>query len=223
MRSNRAQRPANCCSLREAENVTALLTTFDALVARQAAALAAPGIWFTGEEQVAIARQARAARAGRPGAADLPDAVADASRRIATEAWTIRPDDIAAWADAGLRAEAYVEVLSIVARWTALDTAAFGLALDDPVLPIPLDGLPSRAVVPDAAIDQGWVPTVGTAHPLTALTAIPGGLELQFDVHDTLYLSIDDMGDPLAVRDGATRAQIELAAARTSYLNECFF
>ena len=31
------------------------------------------------------------------------------------------------------------------------------------------------------------------------------------------------MGDPLSERDGATRAQIELAAARTSYLNECFF
>ena len=203
--------------------MTALLDAFEALVTRQVAALAAPGVWFTGEEQVAIAREARGARAGQPPAGELPAAVADASRRIATEAWTIRPADIAAWVNAGLRAEAYVEILSIVARLAALDTAAFGLGLDDPVLPEPIAGLPSQVVITDAAINQGWVPTVGVAHPVTALTAIPGGLELQFDVHETLYLSIDEMSDLVATRNGATRAQIELAAARTSYLNECFF
>jgi hypothetical protein len=31
------------------------------------------------------------------------------------------------------------------------------------------------------------------------------------------------MGDPTFVRDEATRAQIELVAARTSYLNDCFY
>lgn len=203
--------------------MTPLLNDYDALVARQWEALAAAGTWFTGQEQIAIAYEARNARAGRLPTGDLPTAVTDASRRIAIEAWTIRPADIAAWAEAGLRAEAYVEIVSIVARLAALDTAAFGLGLDDPVLPQPVDGEPSQTVITDAVIDQGWVPTVGAAHPLTALTAVPGGLELQFDIHDTLYISLEQMGDPLSERDGATRAQIELAAARTSYLNECFF
>lgn len=203
--------------------MTPLLNDYDALVARQWEALAAPGVWFTGQEQVAIAYEARNARAARLPTGDLPTAVTDACRRLSTEAWTIRPADIAAWAENGLRAEAYVEVLSIVARVTALDTAAFGLGLDDPLFPVPAAGDPSRLVVPDASLDKGWVPTVGEAHPLTALTAVPGALELQFDIHDTLYLSIQQMGDSLIERDGASRAQIELAAARTSYLNECFF
>ena len=203
--------------------MTPLLNDYDALVARQWKALAAPGVWFTGAEQVAVAAEARNARAGQLPTGELPVAVTDAARRISTEAWTIRPADIAAWAKNGLNGEAYVEVLSIVARLSALDTAAFGLGLDEAVLPTPEPGEPSRTTVPEAQLDQGWVPTVGAAHPLTALTAVPGGVELQFDIHDTLYLSIEQMGDPLIERDGATRAQIELAAARTSYLNECFF
>lgn len=203
--------------------MTPLLDDFDALVARQWKALAAPGTWFTGQEQIAIANEARNARAGHLPTGDLPAAMTNASRRIAIEAWTIRPPDIAAWAETGLRAEAYVEIASIVARLAAIDTAAFGLGLDDPVLPQPVAGTPSQTVITDAAIDQGWVPTVGTAHPLTALTAVPGGVDLQFDIHNTLYLSLEEMGDPLIERNGATRAQIELAAARTSYLNECFF
>lgn len=208
--------------------MTPLLNDYDALVARQWEALARPGVWFTGEQQVAIAAEARSARFGgrsgpAVGADSLPAAAAEAARHIATEAWTIRPHHIAAWAEAGLASEAYVEVLSIVARLSALDTAAFGLGLDDPMLPTPIEGEPSGENVAEAKLDRGWVPTVGEAHPLTALTAVPGALELQFDIHDTLYLSIEEMGDPLIVRDGATRAQIELAAARTSYLNECFF
>lgn len=203
--------------------MTPLLNDYDALVARQWEALAAPGVWFTGAEQVAIAAEARNARNGNLPTGDLPVAVTDAARRISTEAWTIRPADIAAWEENGLHAAAYVEVLSIVARLSALDTAAFGLGLDEAVLPTPEPGEPSRTTVPEAILDHGWVPTVGAAHPLTALTAVPGGVDLQFDIHNTLYLSIEQMGDPLIERDGASRAQIELAAARTSYLNECFF
>ena len=52
---------------------------------------------------------------------------------------------------------------------------------------------------------------------------MPGATELLFDVHGVLYLTIEQMGNHSTVRDGLTRAQMELAAARTSYLNDCFY
>ena len=44
-----------------------------------------------------------------------------------------------------------------------------------------------------------------------------------FDVHSVLYLSLEQMGDNEIVRDGIHRTQIELTAARTSWLNDCFY
>ena len=199
------------------------LADFDAMVTRQWHALSGPGVWFDGAEQLEIAAEARGAMAGRPSGERLDRAVSDATRRVAAEAWTIRPADIAGWIEAGVRVEAYVELLGIVARIAAIDTTMFGLGLDERPLPTPRDGAPSNQTVEEARPDKGWVPTVGEAHPLTALSAVPGAVDLQFDVHGTLYLSLDQMNDPHASRDGVTRPQIELAAARTSYLNECFF
>lgn len=203
---------------------TELLADFDALLARQFEALAAPGVWFTGAEQIEIAAQSRRAIAGQPaGHDDLDPTVREVTRRIAAEASTIRPEQIERWQGHGVTGEMYVEILSIVARLSALDTAAYGLGLDQPVLPTPTSGEPSNETVDEAEPNKGWVPTVGEAHPLTALTAVPGAHDLQFDIHNTLYLSIEMMGDTQATRDGVHRTQIELAAARTSYLNECFF
>lgn len=203
---------------------TALLADFDALVARQWAALARPGVWFTGAEQIEIAGEARRAIAGEPPAdGDLDAHVREVTRHIAAQAWTIRPERIEAWQANGVTGEMYVEILSIVARLAALDTAAFGMGLDQPALPAPVEGDPSNQTVDGAEPNKGWVPTVGEAHPLTALTAVPGAHDLQFDIHNALYLSMEEMGDPQAARDGVHRTQIELAAARTSYLNECFF
>lgn len=199
------------------------LADFHAMVTRQWHALAGPGVWFDGPTQIEIAAEARRAMAGEPAGDTLDAPATEATRRIAAEASTIRSDDIERWGAAGLRPEACVEILGIVARLAAIDTATHGLGLDRRALPEPRHGTPSNQTVDDARPEKGWLPTVGEAHPITALTAVPGAVDLQFDVHDALYLSIDQMGDTQIIRDGVHRTQIELAAARTSFLNECFF
>ena len=110
----------------------------------------------------------------------------------------------------------------MVGRLAAIDTAAFGLGLD-PALPPPVAGAPLEATVPGVDYVDGWVPTDGIAFPPTAYTAVPGATELWIDVSTVLYMPLEEMGDPAFVRDEATRAQIELVASRTSYLNDCFY
>ena len=122
-----------------------------------------------------------------------------------------------------MRAEAYVELVGVVGRLAALDTAAFGLGLDPTPLPTPVAGAPLEATVPGVDYVDGWVPTAGIAFPPTAYTAVPGATELWIDVSSVLYMPLEEMGDPTFVRDEATRAQIELVASRTSYLNDCFY
>lgn len=202
---------------------TPLIAEFDALSARQFDALASPGVWWTGAGKIAIANEARAAMADRAPTGALPAAAEEATRRVATEAITIRQVDIERWADNGLRVEAYVELVGIVCRVAALDIAAFGLGLDETALPLPLDGDPSTETVPDIDLVDGWVPTSGPAFPPSALSSVPGATDLMFDVHGVLYLSLPQMGDLSIVRDGMSRAQMELAAARTSLLNDCFY
>ena len=66
------------------------------------------------------------------------------------------------------------------------------------------------------------MPTVGVISPPTALQAVPTEAAVQEELHGALYLSYADMADLAAVR-GLSRAQMELVAARVSYLNDCFF
>ncbi len=202
---------------------TPLIAEFDALASRQFAELATPGVWWTGSQKTAIAATARAALADQASAGGLTAVAEEATRRVATDAISIRRDDIERWIDAGMRVQAYVELVGIVCRVVALDTASFGLGLAATNLPTPSNGDPSCVPADDVAYPDGWVPTNGPAFPPTALSSVPGATELMFDVHGVLYLSMEQMGSHSSSRDGMSRAQIELAAARTSYLNDCFY
>ena len=50
----------------------------------------------------------------------------------------------------------------------------------------------------------------------------PAEIAAMFALHGVLYLSLEEMMD-LEVVKGLTRAQMELLAARTSLLNDCFY
>lgn len=202
---------------------TSLIAEFDALSTRHFDEFARAGVWWTGEQKLAIVATARAAMAGEPSPDGLPAHVDEAVRRVAADAISIRRADIDRWADAGVRVEAYVELASVVVRLSAIDTAAFGLGLDATPLPSAVPGAPLESTVPDIDYVDGWVPTAGPAFPPTAFTAVPGATEQWVDVSNVLYMPMEEMGDPAYVRDGMTRAQIELVAARTSYLNDCFY
>ncbi len=184
--------------------------------------LGRPGTWLTGEERVAVATVAREARAevdrGDHGLSGVAGAVA---RRVSAEPATIRPDWIDTNLVAGLDHLAYVEIIGIVARLAAVDTFLLGIGWPERPLPPAQPGEPSRQVVDEATITDAAVPMVGTGAP-GSLTAVAAESEAQFDLHGALYLSIDEMGD-MDISKDLHRTQMELVAARTSRLNDCFY
>ena len=202
---------------------TALLTEFDELVGREWARLASAGTWWTGEERISIAADARGAVGNAAPTGALSDAATEAARRVAVEAATIRSVDVERWADRGLDGYAYVELVGIVSRLMAVDVAAFGLGLDERPLPAALTGEPTRRKPDGAEVTTGWVPTVGPANAPACMTAVPPEVDAMFDVHGVLYLSLEQMADLQIERNGIHRTQLELAAGRTSWLNECFY
>ncbi len=202
---------------------TALLTEFDQLVDREWQRLASPGTWWSGVQRVAIADEARRASRHLDTAGVLSDPATEAARRVAVEAASIRAVDLERWADGGLDGFAYVELVGIVSRLTAIDVASFGLGIDERPLPDPLPGEPTRDKPADAEVTTGWVPTVGPANAPACMSAVPPEVDAMFDVHGVLYLSLEQMGDLDIERDGIHRTQMELAAGRTSWLNECFY
>jgi hypothetical protein len=137
--------------------------------------LAAPGAWWTGAERVAIAAEARAARAcalcrerkaalspaalaGEHAATTLlPAAAVDAVHRIATDPGRLTR----AWYEkllaAGLSDARYVELLGIVSTVVNLDAIHRALGVAPEPLPAPRAGEPSRER-PPAALEGAWVP-----------------------------------------------------------------
>lgn len=196
---------------------------YEAALRAQWQRLAEPGTWWTGPERMAIAAEARLATNSLPPTGALPPAATDAARTVATEASTIRPEMIARWDAAGLDEYAYVEIVGIVAIVTALDVAAFGLGRREEPLPAGRPGEPSRVKPDGAEKSDGWVPTVGPAWAPEALSAVPPERDAMHAVHGPLYLTMEQMLDLEIERDGMSRYQIELVAARTSMLNDCFY
>ncbi len=197
---------------------------FDAAIDHEWSVLARPGPHYSGPERVAIAETARLARDGnhRTHGVALTPEVTEVARVVSVAAHEIRGDDVDRWESEGLDREAYVEVVGVVSRLTAVDTALRGLGRVERALPDPIEGEPTRAVADGAKRRSAWVPTVGAAVPPTVLTAAPGESEAQEALHGALYLTYEEMGD-LDITKGLHRTQLELAAARTSLLNECFF
>ena len=202
---------------------TPLLAEFEALVDREWDRMANAGTWWTGTERVAIATEARIGHDDAPSTNHLSTVAIEAARRVSAEAATIRQVDIDRWADGGLDPFAYVELIGVVSRLAAIDVTAFGLGMDERPLPVPQPGNPSLERPTDAVVSNGWVPTVGPAWAPGALSAVPDEVDAMFDIHGVLYLSMDQMRNNEIVRTGIHRAQIELTAARTSWLNECFY
>lgn len=196
----------------------------DGLIDRQWERLKRAGTWFTGGQRVAIAAAAR----GDQGP-DAPTAAATAARTIYVEPATITRTWLAGLEADGLTLTDYVEVLGIVSQLRTVDTFEFGVGRSARPLPEPVAGEPSRAIVADATINGGWVPTVGPAFPPSVLSSVAAeNAAAMEDVHPTMYLAPSGggrytMADMAAVRDGLSRTQMELVASRTSLVNDCFF
>lgn len=185
--------------------------------------MAAAGTWWTGAERIEIAEVARAARHGdATPAVDLPEPAVEAASRLSA-----RPHVDTEWVDGltarGLTREQYVEILGIAGRLAAVDSFTFGIGTAKPQpLLSPRQGEPTREPNPAAAMNGAVAPTEGPPGAPSALSAVPAEVDAMFALHGVLYLSLAEMADLEIVKD-LSRAQMELIAARTSLLNDCFY
>ena len=187
--------------------------------------LAAAGTWWTGAERVAIAA---AARAGYHDATavpelDLPAPAIAAAVLLGGDPAAVTEAKIAQWERDGLDSNHYVELIGIVGQVTAVDTFHRALGMDLEPLPEPMIGEPSHTVPnPPARKTRAWVPMTGPPSIPISLSAVPAEMAALEDLHGPMYLSYAEMSDPELQR-GLSRAQMELVAARTSAINECFY
>jgi len=151
-------------------------TELSKAVARAWQALGACGVWWTGEERLTIAREARAARhcalCRQRKAAAIPQAVVgshttatvlappaiEAIHRIVTDPGRLSEAWYKNIVATGLTEEAYIELLGVVAVTTAVDT--FDRALGTPLRALPAAGAgqPSRRRPSGAKPGLGWMP-----------------------------------------------------------------
>lgn len=185
--------------------------------------LANAGTWWSGADRVALAAAARAAASAIPSpSSHLAPDVAAMARRIMTSAHEIDRASVDALVDQGVSLEAYTEMVGVIARLSAVDTAVCGMGSEPVPLPTPLDGEPTRTVARRAKRRSAHVAMVGAAGATTALSSVPAEDAAQADLHGALYLSYSEMGNFQIVKD-IPRWQTELAAATTSWINHCVY
>lgn len=184
--------------------------------------VASPGAVWTGRERVEIAAEARRARSNGHAGPDIDPLVAEAASTVAASPASIRRRWVERVVGEGLGHPGYVELLGIVARVVAVDTFHQCLGMDLMALPEPIAGRPTGITDGRARAGKAWVPMVGGASITQALSLVPfENAELEL-LHGPLYLTFEQMSDPGFTR-GLTRPQMELLAARTSAINECFY
>ncbi len=202
---------------------------------------ARPGAWWTGEERLAIVREARAAcrhdplppwqsPATLPGLTVshdlLPRPALDAIWRIMQSPGSLTREWYTAVLEQGLTPEQYVELASLVATVACLDYFYHSLSLPLPPLPDPSPGAPSRER-PKATVTTHWVPTrdMRGANVLKALSLLPDEeAEVREELFAAHYLPPGALlGDYSYRRGDLDRMQIELVASRTSLANDCFY
>lgn len=190
----------------------------DTVVDDQWSRLGAAGTWLTGDERVELIRIARNDATHH----DVGPPLRIAAMAVAHRAATFTAGAIDDVESGGVSREQYVEIVGVVSRIAAIDTYERGLGRGPRDVPSVRPGEPTRSVVAEARRRAGWVPTVGAIGPTTALTAVPAEAAAQESLHGVLYLSYPEMADLQAQR-GLARAQMELVAARVSFLNDCLF
>lgn len=219
--------------------------------------LAAPGTWWSGAERIAIAAEARHAEAcalclqrkealspysvdgSHDSLDELPSGAVEAIHRLATDAGRITERWVRQLVDGTLGEERYVEIISVVAIITALDTFDRALGRPRRPLPIPVAGHPSHHRPAGAKRDLAWVSTLyprdvapsdpnpfpvhGDKNIHLALSLVPQEVFNFFDLDVELYLKDHEIRDFSREYRAISHRQIELIAARASALNRCYY
>lgn len=230
-----------------------LMSAIDVAWAR----LARPGTWWSGAERMAIAAEARyaqscrlckerkqalspyAANGGHDSLGNLPGETVEAVHRLVTDASRITEAWVRGMAD-GPRGEAgYIEIVSVAAIVTALDTFDRALGRTPRALATAVNGSPSRRLPAGAKRKLAWVATLapedvapGDPNPYPvhgdknihrALSLVPQAVIDFFDLDVELYLRDHEIRDFATEYRAISHAQIELIAGRASAINRCFY
>ena len=219
--------------------------------------LGSAGTWLDGKTRVAVAAETRHARgcelcARRKGALspfaidgthdslrELPESWIEVIHRIVGDPGRLTHGWYASMLESGIEDTHYVEIVSVVAHVTAIDTFARGLGMAPQDLPEPADGEPSRYRPAEARQHLAWAPNIDenehgpneadlfqvkpTANIRRALTLVPDEARGFFDVVTHQYLSGPQMRDFSQEFRAITHGQIELLAARVSAINQCTY
>jgi hypothetical protein len=218
--------------------------------------LASPGTCLDGATRIAVAAAAREARscglcrlrkqsvspASPTGRHDdtsaLPAGWVDIIHRIATDPGRLTRGWFDRTVPKHIEDGAYVELVSIVAHVTAIDTFARGIGSDVWPLPTARPGPPTRYRPEAARLHDAWVPTIAwnehgpreadyfqglAANIKMALTLVPDEARSFFDLVAHQYLPGPAMRDFSNEYRAITHAQIELIAGRVSALNQCTY
>jgi hypothetical protein len=168
----------------------------------------------------------------------LPEVVVDVIHRVRTDTNRLTESWFQRTLAAGLTDAEYVEIVGVVATVTALDT--FSRALGQPLrtLPRPVPGQPMRKRPANARRQIAWVPTVlpaevtvedgdpyrfGGVNIQQAMSLVPDSVAGFFDLDSTLYMVQDQIRDFGTEYRAITHAQMELIAAKASYMSGCFY
>lgn len=176
--------------------------------------------------------------AGHVAGAVLEAAAVDAVHRLATDPGRITQrwfDDLVA---SGLEPEAAVELVAVVATVAMIDSHDRALGAAERALPAAVAGSPSQARQAGLETSCAWAPTVDPEqaegmtgmlyqriaadagfvfHVARALTSVPDAMQTFFRVFSTAYHTHGE------TKGSLSRPQVELLAASTSSINECFY
>lgn len=205
-----------------AEAPVEVRTNIRRLFRREWDRLALAGTWWDAAERGDIARAVRRARSGGDSSpSSLPDSAIATAAAVGAQPAGIRRHWVAGIAG-DLGYARYVEIVGVASRLAAVDTFHTAIGAELEPLPEPEPGEPSHSDEPQARLGAAWVPMVGGASITQALSLVDAESTAQEDMHGPLYLTYEGMAE-LDYVGGLSRSQMELVAARTSAINECFY
>jgi alkylhydroperoxidase family enzyme len=192
--------------------------------------------------ELCVARKAALSPYGLPGRHEARGALAapyvDAIHRVVTDPGRLTERWLDSMRVAGLEDERYVELVGVIITVMTIDVFRRALGLPEATLPEARPGEPSRRRPAAARRTVAWVPIVDPTDGLEevyssdghvplvrqALSLVPDEVRNLDRLEQTHYLPFDHVGDPASNAGRAlTRPQIELVAARVSFLNDCFY
>lgn len=199
--------------------------------------LGRPGAWWTGLERLAIAEQIRRS-APRPlwdrapelvDVGDESDGHLSAFVRSLTERVTTQPSSIDhktyLHIVERIGEDAYAELAAIATQLVPIDHLHDALGLEREPFPTAEPGQPTEERPADLVDDVAFLPTVpaeGLPHVAVSLSLAQADNARRMLLVRAMY-SGRSFGDMVWTHRALSRPQIELVAARTSALNECFY